>query len=75
MSPKNKEDLQEFLGIINYLGKFSPMTANKCEPLQKLMSNKTLWTWNASYQNLLDKVKLVIKDKVCMFYDETRPLY
>ena len=34
MSPlKNNKELQAFLGIINYLGKFSPSTANMSEPL------------------------------------------
>ena len=47
-----------------------------CEPLQKMMSSKALWTWNPSYQALFDKAKSLIKDDVCMkFYDETKPLY
>ena len=32
-APKNKKELQAFLGIINYLGQFSPGTAEVCEPL------------------------------------------
>ena len=71
--PKNKKELQAFLGIINYLGTFSLGTANVCEPLRKLMSSKTLWTRNASYQTLLDKAKSLIKDSICMkFYDEKK---
>ena len=31
--PKNKKELQAFLGIINYLGKFSPGMVEVCEPL------------------------------------------
>ena len=31
--PKNKRELQAFLGIINYLGKFSPGKTEVCEPL------------------------------------------
>ena len=31
-APKNKQELQSFLGIINYLGKFSPGTVEICEP-------------------------------------------
>ena len=74
--PKIKKELQAFLGIINYLGRFSPSTASMCEPLQKLMSSKTLWTWNALYQALYDEVKTLIKDDICMkFYNETKPLY
>ena len=75
-TPKNRKELQAFLGIINYLGKFFPSTASICEPLPKLMSCQTLWTWNASYQALYNEAKSLIKDDVCMkFYDETKPLY
>ena len=44
MLPPDRKELQAFLEIINYLGKFSPSTANMCEPLRKLTSSKTLWT-------------------------------
>ena len=60
-APKNKKEIQAFLGIINYLGKFSPGTAEVCKPLHKLTSWKTMWTWNASYQQLLDNAKSIIK--------------
>ena len=34
------------------------------------------WTWNASYQQLFDKVKLLIKVEMCMkLYDDTKLLY
>ena len=65
-APKNKKELQAFLGIINYLCKFSPGTAEVCKPLQKLTSCKTMWTWNASYQQLFDNAKSIIKANVCM---------
>ena len=39
-APKNKKELQAFLGIINYLNKFSPGTSEVCKPLRKLMSSK-----------------------------------
>ena len=40
------------------------------------MSNKTTWTWNASYQQLFEKAKSLIKAEMCMkFYDDTKPLY
>ena len=65
-APKNKKELQAFLGIINYLGKFSPDTGEVCEPLCKLTSSKTTWTWNASYQQLFDKAKSIVEADVCM---------
>ena len=49
-APKNKKEQQTFLGIINYLSKFSHDTSEVCEPLGKLMLSKATWTWDASYQ-------------------------
>ena len=73
---KNKKELQAFLGIINYLGKFSPGTVEVCKPLCKLTSCKMMWTWNASYQQLFDNAKSIIKADVYMkFYDNSKPLY
>ena len=75
-TPRNKKELQAFLGIINYLGKFSPNTVSICDKLQKLTSSRAVWTWNALYQALYDKTKSLIKDEICMiFYDETKSLY
>ena len=75
-APKNKRELQAFLGIIYYLGKFPPGTAEVCEQLQKLTSSKATWTWNASYQQLFAEANLLIKADVCMkLYDDTKPLY
>ena len=69
--PKNKKELQAFLGIINYPGMFSPGTAEVCETLCKLT-----WTWNASYQQLFNNAKSIIKADVFMkFYNDSKPLY
>ena len=49
-SPKTKRELQSFLGIVNYLSKFSPMTAEIWEPFRRLTLVKVVWTQNRSYQ-------------------------
>ena len=75
-APNNKKELQAFLGIINYLGKFSSGTADVHDPLHKLTSIKVIWPWNASYQSLFNKSKLLIKYDMCTkFYDDTKPFY
>ena len=38
LPPKTKRELQSFLSIVNYLSKFSPMTAEVCKPLRRLTS-------------------------------------
>ena len=68
--------MQSFLGIIKYLGKFSPGTVEVCEPLRKLTSTSVAWTWNASYHQMFNKAKSLIKAEVCMeLYDDTKALY
>ena len=74
--PNNKTELQAFLGIINYLSKFSPDMLEVCKPLRKLTLSKTTLTWDASYQQWFEKAKLLTKVEMCMeFYDATEPLY
>ena len=76
LAPKNKKELQAFLGVIYYLNKFSPGMLEVCKPLRKLMSSKMTWTWNASYEQLFDKAKLLIKVEMCMkFYYDTKLLH
>ena len=75
-APKNKKELQAFLGIINYLSKFSPDMSVVCKLLRKLTSSKAMWMWDTSYQQWYQKAKLLIKVEMFMkFYDDTRPLY
>ena len=74
--PKSKKEPQAFLGIINYLSKFSPDTSEVCEPLRKLTSSKAMWIWDATYQQRFEKAKSLIKVEMCMeFYDDSKPLY
>ena len=76
LGPNSEKELQAFLGIINYLGKFSPGTTDICDLLCKLTSSQVTWTWNASYHALFNKAKSLIKLDMCMkFYDNTKPLY
>ena len=65
-----------FLGIINYLSRFSPATAEVCEPPQYLKSIKVDYTYIKPYQNLYDSAKeLFRKDKCMKFYWERQSPY
>ena len=64
--PQTTKEVQAFFGIINYLCRFSPSTADINELLRQLTSSKTEWTWNAIYQKLFDKVKSIITENFMM---------
>ena len=75
-SPNNKNELQSFLSIMDYLSKISPLTAEVCKPLWNLMSVKSEWTWNNTNQKLYDRAKSLIKiDTSMAFYNEKQQLY
>ena len=52
---KTKWELQSFLGIVNYLSKLSPMTAEVCKTCRMLTSVNAIWKWNRSYQEAKKK--------------------
>ena len=71
-----KKELQSLLGKVNYMSSILPMTAEVCEPLWKLTSVKTKWSWNGMFQDLYEKAKNIIKQNTCMkFFDASKPLY
>ena len=75
-STKQQRGTTGFPQYYYYLGKFSPGTADVCGLLCKLTSSKAIWTWNASYQALFNKTKLLIKSDMCMkFHYDTKLLY
>ena len=75
MPPKMNRELPS-ISWNNYLGIFSPSTADTCELLRNLMSVKTEWTLNPMYQKMFNKAKAIIKEDAYMkFYYETKLLY
>ena len=59
--PKSKKELQSFLGILNYLSKFSPVTTKVYELSRMHRFVKAEWSLNGMYQDLYDKAKKINK--------------
>lgn len=59
-SPKNKKDLQSFLGMVNYLRKFVPHLAQIASPLQMLLKNNIDWLWTEIHENVFNTIKKYI---------------
>ena len=61
MSSKKQKELNAFLGLRNYLSKFSLSTADTCEALRQLTSVNTELTWNTDYEKFFGKAKSIMK--------------
>ena len=48
-SPQNLAELQTFIGMVNYLNRFSPIIAQTSEPLQQLMKKDTPFAWQPEH--------------------------
>lgn len=49
--PENKKDLQRFLGMVNYLGKFIPHRSQIEEPLRNLLKKECSFVWGYEQEN------------------------
>ncbi|KMQ86677.1 reverse transcriptase family protein [Lasius niger] len=74
-APKNKEELQAFLGLLNFYSCFLPHKATVLEPLHRLLDNKTKWIWTAMHdKEFRSAKKMVIASTVLTHYDPEKPL-
>ena len=56
-SPTNKKQVQSFIGMINYLSKFSPRLSELAEPIRELSKDKVPFNWRPEYQQAFTQVK------------------
>lgn len=72
-TPKNKESLLHFLGIINYVGKFIPNKSYVLEPLNALLKSDVAFVWLEPQEQAFDKKKqLVQKAPTLAHYDYSK---
>ncbi|KAL9971554.1 hypothetical protein ACROYT_G017729, partial [Oculina patagonica] len=69
-SPKNLTELQCFLGMINYLNRFSPILAQVSEPVRQLMKKDVPFLWQPEHQRSFQNLKQAITEvPVLAYYD------
>ena len=73
--PKNKVELQRFLGMCNYLGKFFPDLANVTAPLCCLLEKDIPWHFEAEQENAVKKLKeMVTSAPVLKYFSPKDPI-
>ena len=46
--PRSKQDLQRFLGMIAYLGKFIPQLSEQTHQLRELVKKNSIWVFTVT---------------------------
>ena len=67
-SPKNKKDLQRFLGMIVYLSKFIPNLSTETSSLRKLLSNTVEWQWTCVEEKAFNHLKDLVSSATTLSY-------
>lgn len=72
-SPKDRAEVQRFIGMVTYLAKFIPNFSERTMPLRRLLSTKTKWSWGKTEQDCFDLLKLLITEApVLAYFDKSK---
>ena len=72
-SPKTKEDLQRFPGLMTYVGNFIPNLSTRAAPLRDVIKTDVPYIWEEGHQHTFEKLKSYITARSVAFYDVTKP--
>lgn len=73
--PKNKKDIERFLGLITYVGSFVPNLSDKTLPLRELLKKEIEWHWDERHEQCFTYLKTCLtKRPVLQYYSLEKPI-
>ena len=73
-SPQMKQELQSFLGAVNYLQTFVPHLSSNTEPLWALLKKENCFTWDKNSNTCFQKIKTLLQKALLRHYDWSKPV-
>ena len=71
--PQSLQELKSFLGLVNYLNRFSPTLAELTAPLRALCKKATLFAWESAQQAAFEAIKKEITSApVLAYFDKSK---
>ena len=71
--PSNLKELRQFIGMVNYLGRFLPNLYTALKLITDLLKKDMSWVWNDPQQRSFEKVKeLITSTPVFAYYDQSK---
>ncbi|KAE8999302.1 hypothetical protein PR002_g18493 [Phytophthora rubi] len=75
-TPKNQTELRQWLGLANYLHKYTKDYAGLIQPMSSLLKKDVAWNWRPEHQDAFDAVKKSLASApVLMLPDTSRPFH
>ena len=73
--PKDKQEVQRFLGMVTYLAKWIPGFSEKTTPLRSLLHKNNAWQWGPEQETAWEHLKnLITTEPVLQYYDRRKPI-
>lgn len=73
--PTNVQELQSFLGLVQYLSPFVPLMAERTKVLRQLLKKEVPFEWSIDHQNAFEELKQAIHtDTKLRYFDTARPV-
>ncbi|XP_048255270.1 uncharacterized protein K02A2.6-like [Haliotis rufescens] len=73
--PTEKKELQRFLGMVNYLGRYIQDLSTKSAPLRQLLEKDSHWSWSHEQDKSWEELRNLISQRpVLQFYDTKKPI-
>ncbi|KAL0867464.1 hypothetical protein ABMA27_008251 [Loxostege sticticalis] len=74
-SPKDKKDVERFLGLVTYVGAFIPNLSDRTLPLRELLKKETEWHWDERHNKCIDDLKKCLMTRpVLQYYCLKKPI-
>ena len=64
----NVNDVQRFIGFVNYLSRFLPKLSDICEPLRRLTDKNAEWLWTKVHNDAVETIKHLISREPLLSY-------
>ena len=75
LSLQSEEELQRFLGMVNYFSQFIPKQSEITAPLRQLLKKEATWTWSHEHTQSVERLKGILSSQpVLKFFDPTKPV-
>ncbi|GMF50476.1 unnamed protein product [Phytophthora fragariaefolia] len=73
-TPRSQKDLRKWLGLANYLHKYSSGYAGLAKPLPDLLKKDTDWRWERQHQEAFHSIKASLqRAPILALPDESKP--
>ena len=76
-APQTKQELQSFLGAVNYLQTFIPHLSHHTEPLRVLLKKENVFAWDQNANDSFQRIKGLLENSLLeplRYYDRNKPV-